>query len=189
MTEILLMLLAFLATAICVGLYWQVQKSESRIAQQAATVREQALVVGELADEISMASTYLYEAMDRFLVDIEAQVESVRDLSTAVAEAAASAAMLPAVDPSAVTQPEPTTEEDPAWWEITELHDVALEAPTPEPPTVPTPAAVTYPPHFQALTLAAEGKDLVEIARQTGLGVEELRLLLHFQDELSIAGD
>lgn len=181
MIELLLTLLAFVATAICVGLYWQVQKNEARVARQAAEVREQALVVGELADEISMASTYLYEAMDRFLGDVETQLQAARELTPPIVH--------PPIGEKAVsaTEPEPiATEEEPAWWELLEEDETPELTVTPEPKPESTPAP--YHPHFQALALAAEGKDLVEIARQTDLGVEELRLLLHFQDELSISG-
>jgi hypothetical protein len=186
MIELLLTLLAFVATAICVGLYWQVQKNEARVARQAAEVREQALVVGELADEISMASTYLYEAMDRFLGDVETQLQAARELTPVTS---APPGLRTSVEEKAVSAPEPTpivAEEEPAWWELLEEDETPELTVAPESKPESTPAP--YHPHFQALALAAEGKDLVEIARQTDLGVEELRLLLHFQDELSISG-
>jgi hypothetical protein len=186
MIELLLTLLAFVATAICVGLYWQVQKSEARVARQAAEVREQALVVGELADEISMASTYLYEAMDRFLGDVETQLQAARELTPPVPSPSS---VRTSVEEKAAATPEPTpmvAEEEPAWWELLEEDEAPDITVVPEPKPEATP--VPYHPHYQALALAAEGKDLVEIARQTGLGVEELRLLLHFQDELSVSG-
>lgn len=186
MIELLLTLLAFVATAICVGLYWQVQKNEARVARQAAEVREQALVVGELADEISMASTYLYEAMDRFLGDVETQLQAVRELTPPIP---APSPVRTSVEEKAITAPEPTpivVEEEPAWWELLEADETPEITMSAESKPEPTPAP--YHPHFQALALAAEGKDLVEIARQTGIGVEELRLLLHFQEELSVSG-
>ncbi|MEI2422665.1 hypothetical protein V6O07_20475, partial [Arthrospira platensis SPKY2] len=46
--------------------------------------------------------------------------------------------------------------------------------------------AGVYHPHFHALELAAQGADMIEIARQTGLGTEELRLLLRFREALSV---
>lgn len=192
MIEFLLMLLAFVATAICVGLYWQVQKSEARVAQQAAEVREQAMVVGELADEITVASTYLYEAMDRFLVDVEAQIQAAREL-TPVAPAPTETAS-ESDNNAGVEDDSPADaialEDDPAWWEVIDLDETPnnMLMPHPEAEAEAEVAPAPYHPHFHALALAAEGQDLVEIARQTGVGVEELRLLLHFQDELSVSG-
>ncbi|MCB0112623.1 MAG: hypothetical protein R2873_33860 [Caldilineaceae bacterium] len=202
MIEILLMFLAFIAAAICIGLYWQVQKSEARVAKQAAEVREQALVVGELADEITQASTYLYEAMDRFLVEVETQVKSVDALvaSSALVATAKSEDKTAEAAPQAASPVNDVEEDDPAWWEMIELEETSDTASAPEshesePVSEPEPEsesgaeveATPYHPHFQALALAAEGKDLVEIARQTGLGVEELRLLLQFQNALSMS--
>ncbi len=175
MYELLLSLFALIATVFSVWLYWQVQQSEARITQKDAEIRDQAQIVGELADEISMASTYLYEAMDRFLADVEPKIQAAQELTTEgiVAETGA---------PESVgVSPLPETD-DPTWWTVSEIDETDVEIVSEEP------ASSFYHPHIQALALAAQGEDLVEIARQTGLGVEELRLLLHFRDELSVAG-
>lgn len=71
--------------------------------------------------------------------------------------------------------------------------DNALAQPTPAEKTEPTAAAedaapealpetAAYSPHLHALRLAMGGCDPIEIARQTGIGLEELRLLLRFQE-------
>lgn len=180
MYEPLLVLVALAAAFFCAWSSWQLQQSEARIKVQEAEIREKAILVGELADEISMASSYLYEAMDRHLVEIEKQRQELLEIKASavatpgeVVNTAPTPAEIPMVD-------EPAVDESYGWFFA---EDEAVSSPDPV-----AESAVTYDPHFQALALAAQGMDLVEIARHTNLGVEELRLFLRFQQELTVAG-
>lgn len=70
---------------------------------------------------------------------------------------------------SALAQPAPAENPEPT-------------APVEEPTPAPLADEAAYSPHLHALRLAMGGSDPVEIARQTGIGLEELRLLLRFQE-------
>ncbi len=172
MSTFLLTLLALIAAALCGWFYWQIQQSEARMKQREEQVRAQAVLVGELADEISMASQYLYEAMDRCL----AQVESIPPTTVAQSKPAVlqERENLPRRAPAkSQREPDPLPGvEERDWW-----NEEAIQIRPVEP---------TYHPHFQALEMATQGIDTTDIARHTGLGVEELRLLLRFQEELSV---
>lgn len=176
MYETLLVLVALAAAFFCAWSAWQTQQSEARIAAQEAAIREKAILVGELADELSMASSYLYEAMDRHLAEIENQRQQWIEIKAAVArleERAAAPAPIPAEDTS-------SPDETYGWIFGEEENDNSANT--------SAEADATYNPHLHALALAAQGADLVEIARHTDLGVEELRLFLRFQQEMSVAG-
>jgi hypothetical protein len=158
-----LVLVALAAAFFCAWSAWQIQQSEARIKAQEASIREKAILVGELADEISLASSYLYEAMDRHLLEIEKlRQEWLESREATVA--------------SVVDEPDA----DNAYGWVFPAEEAVRS------PGVSVEATTAYDPHFQALSLAAQGADLVEIARHTDLGVEELRLL-RFQQELSMA--
>ena len=182
MQTALLTILVMALTGGCAWFYWQIQQAEARMKAQEATIREQSLLVGELADQISMASQYLYEAMDQNLAEMESRR---RKLVQSAPPAESKAAQIDAGSSSDVAGAVPATDE--------------AGAPTdlPAPPATESAAATAgeqgqpergYHPHFQALTLSAQGIEPVEIARRTGLGVEELRLLMRFQEELSLDG-
>lgn len=169
MDTLLLTLFALAATGLCGWFYWQIQQAEQRLQQQESQIREQAVLVGELADEISMASQYLYEAMDRCLVEIESHAVRAEAAQPLMHEAPPSLPMHEGTIPSPAEETNGGPDDD--------THTSGLEY-----------AESSYHPHFQALEMALQGLDPVEIARRTGLGVEELRLLLRFQEELSVAG-
>lgn len=177
MYEPLLVLIALVAAFFCAWSFWQMQQSEARIKAQEATIREKAILVGELADELSMASSYLYEAMDRHLVEMEKQRQEWLEARATIARVK-EATVTPA--PTEIPMTDAPNVDNTYGWLFAE--DEAVSSPNP-----PVEPATTYNPHFHALALAAQGEDLVEIARDTDLGVEELRLLLRFQQELSVA--
>lgn len=181
MQTALLTILVIALTGGCAWFYWQIQQAEARIKVQEATIREQSLLVGELADQISMASQYLYEAMDQNLAEMESRR---RDLARSVTPAASRATQIDDASPSS---------------EVAGAVPAACEAeaPTDLQPAAGSAAATAgelgqtergYHPHFQALALSSQGIEPVEIARRTGLGVEELRLLMRFREELSLDG-
>lgn len=179
MYEPLLVLVALAAAFFCAWNVWQIQQSEARIKAQEASIREKAILVGELADELSLASGYLYEAMDRHLLKIESQrqewIEGRKATAVPVDEMTASP---PSAAISVVDEPDA----DNAYgWVFPK--DEAIHR-----PAVSVEPATAYNPHFHALALAAQGADLVEIARHTDLGMEEVRLLLRFRQELTMTG-
>lgn len=170
MTTFIFTCLALVAATFCGWFYWQIQRMEERLKQREAQVNAQATLVGELADEISMASDYLYEAMDRCL----ARMESLRPVVERSEEQTMHHQEQPVTNSAPTIEPEPDMEEQ-EWW----TEEMEIEHRRPVEPT--------YHPHFQALEMANQGMEPMDIARHTGLGVEELRLLLRFQEELSLA--
>lgn len=213
MTFLTLLLLAAVISTIWV--YWRVQRIEQHLVQQEASMRDKAREVAELADEILMASEYLYREMDRCLERIEEsapqlqrQVESNEEAEVGVADPHPSAARR---EQGAVTLAAPSAAEELALEEQDAAEDAPIPAPEPEDQgevAVSLPNLMEMTPdaggsvgvsdddpaseeapldaHFQALELAAQGVDALEIARQTGLGTEELRLLLHFREAINM---
>ncbi|RME66347.1 MAG: hypothetical protein D6790_00375 [Caldilineae bacterium] len=205
----LLLLAAVIST---VWVYWRVQGIEQHLVQQEASMRDKAREMAELADEILMASEYLYREMDRCLERIEEPVLQVRRPVESHGEAEASVEnpqsppTLPAQDAPGPTSSLPAeesslAEQDKDEHTATPAHATKVQedsaAPLPNLMEVAPTAHVSddepeaaEPPldaHFQALELASQGVDALEIARQTGLGTEELRLLLHFREAINMA--
>ncbi len=209
MIEILALTISMIAAVGTAWMYWQVQRTEQRLQEVEARLHEKMELVNELADELVMASRYLYDAMDRCVARIDgldAGMQALRAAETLSAKADPAAIDAAPAEPPA--SPQAASEE-----EVSE--DSRQEAPASElPGTGPAadepyePAPVTAPPeadtspdpelhpvpeppplsvHARALAYAAQGDDLVEIARRTGLGVEELRLLLRFQGRVEAA--
>jgi len=149
MDTFLLVAIAIVAAAMAGWFYWQTQKTEQRIAEVTARLAEQGALVGEMVDEVLVASQHLYREMDRWQAQMDENLlQGSRQVAPAQAE-------LPNL--------------------VQEEEAVALSAP----------AEVDYSPHLHALNMAAEGTDPVEIARHTGIGLEELRLLLAFQEAIN----
>lgn len=261
MLEPLLIAVMLLAAAGCGWSYVQMQRSDARRTESDAALRDSARLMGELADELSAAGQYLYDAMDECNAKIDgferkwaeritlleaAQATPVpappaqdatpqpapvqpapiqpaaRESAVAefpVAESAVAEEPLPAaaqpVSASPARQvtaskmaayrraayvqprPQPSPEEPAqtvtpgdfaallsAMQQADEAAAPAQMEPEPEPEAQP--AQGVYHPHFHALELASQGADMIEIARQTGLGTEELRLLLRFREALSV---
>lgn len=199
MIEILALVVSVLAALGAAWMYWQVQQMERRIQEKEARLGEKVALVNELADELVIASRYLYDAMDRCIARIDAlenQALAVRkedpsaETQATTASAQDSLSQEMPAPPSAAADAEPALPPDSSAPVDAVVTLQATDEPEPAPPIstreatrTETPAA-PWPPlsvHAQALAYAAQGEDLVEIARKTGLGVEELRLLLHFQ--------
>lgn len=149
MDTFLLVAIVTVATAMAGWFYWQTQKTEQRIAEIAARLAEQNALVGEMVDEVIVASQQLYHEMDRWQAVVD---EELLQRSLQVARPQAD---LPHLD----------EEEDT--------------------PALPAQAEADYSPHLHALKMAAEGTNPVEIARYTSIGLEELRLLLAFQEAIN----
>jgi len=181
MDNLLLIAVIMAATAATGWFYWQTQKTEQRIVEISARLAGQANLVGEMVDEIFAASQHLYYELDRWqsMVDDDlARTMPATPLSspapetdeTVDAEEALSPpiAPVPPIEPALVSSsPQP------------QAPDQAGDA---EPDG---PSSGEYSPHLQALQMAREGVNPVEIARYTGIGTEELRLLLRFQEEIN----
>ncbi|GEM_PF-4260547 len=208
MIEILALTISVIAAVGTAWMYWQVQRTEQRLQEVEARLHEKMELVNELADELVMASRYLYDAMDRCVARIDgldagvlspgAEETPTEEVDRAPADAAP--AELPA---SPQATPEEDVPEDPrqeapalepsASGPAVDEHAPALspvpsEADTSGAPHVhPVPEPPPLSVHARALAYAAQGDDLVEIARRTGLGVEELRLLLRFQGRVEAA--
>lgn len=170
MYEILLIGIALASVIGCGWMYWRIQQLEIRLQEQESSMREKTVLVGELVDEMVAASQYLYEEMDRCL----SRLEENRPLQPA---ALASDEHLPS--PVNVEQPsgEPT---------VAKAADEGAPSPVGDP--LSSQGMPPLSPYLQAQKLAAEGMDLVEIARHTDIGLEELRLVLRFQGELAAGG-
>jgi hypothetical protein len=261
MLEPLLIAVMLLAAAGCGWSYLQMQRSDARRAESDAELRDSTRLVGELADELSAAGQYLYDAMDECSAKIDAferkwaermalldapapsplpslsagqplpqpaspalVTEDLMAEDLVAEELVAEAAPQPATRPNpsparqvtaskmaayrraAYVQPghQPSPEDlvqeatPSAFASLLAAAQQMEEEPTPDPIAEPSrqrssgadadaqPAQGVYHPHFHALELAAQGADMIEIARQTGLGTEELRLLLRFREALSV---
>jgi hypothetical protein len=177
----LLTILVLAATGGCVWFYWQVQQAEARIKMQEAQIREQSLLVGELADQLSMASQYLYEAMDQSLLELEKRIQ-VQTTNVSIFDDRSDR-------PAVVGAPFSATDAERTASPADELYSqLPLGTETASYSSELEETECAYHPHFQALSMTTQGVDPVEIARRTGLGVEELHLLMRFQDELSPGG-
>ncbi len=208
MIEILALTISVIAAVGTAWMYWQVQRTEQRLQEVEARLHEKMELVNELADELVMASRYLYDAMDRCVARIDgldARLLALRAPEASSEEADGAQDDAPQEEIS--TAPQATTEEEApedspqeapvlepsATWSAAPDDEPAPSTASPgeEAPPAPDAHPVPEPPplsvHARALAYAAQGDDLVEIARRTGLGVEELRLLLRFQGRVEAA--
>ena len=177
-----LLLIAVVTTAaVAAGwFYWQTQKAEQRMTEVAAQLADQATLVGETVDEIFAASQHLYHEMDRWQARVDSELVQATPATfltrhTQEADEPATDSEAPisptcTVLPAAITAPSAG---------VLPAHDQAGGA------EVDAPPESDYSPHLQALRMAMEGVDPVEIARYTGIGTEELRLLLRFQEAVN----
>ena len=149
MDMFLLAAVVIIATALAGWFYWQTQKTEQRIAEIALRLADQSAQVGELVDEVILASQHLYREMDRWQSLVDTELLHRSQPATAL--------------PGGLPDP----------------------APEATAPVAPLPVEVDYSPHLHALKMATEGNDPVTIARDTGIGLEELRPLLSFQEAIN----
>lgn len=169
MDALLPVMMILVASAATGWFYWQTQKTEARITATAARLAEQAALVGEMVDEVCAASQQLYAEMDRWQMLVDSAIlhgprtEPVAPVDESDADSVETAAALQELVEQKDPQPEPQQE--------------------PEPDQEPE--SLDYSPHLHALKLALDGVPQVEIARRTGIGTEELRLLLRFQEEIN----
>jgi len=169
--NILLVSVVLTATALAGWFYWQTQKAEQRISETAAQLAEQAGLVGEMVDEVFAASQHLYHEMDRWQALADTQMAAYP--TGAIPGPAAS---VPETESVALAGPDtPTPQVQTVTLAEMEQAGDASEASD----------ASDYTPHLQAIKMAVAGDEPVEIARQTGIGIEELRLLLRFQEAVN----
>lgn len=170
MDALLPVMMILVASAATGWFYWQTQKTEARITATAAQLAEQAALVGEMVDEVCAASQQLYAEMDRWqmLVDSAILHGTGNDPVAPVDESDADS-----VETAAAALQKLVEQKDPQ------------QEPQQEREPEQEPESLDYSPHLHALKLALDGVPQVEIARRTGIGTEELRLLLRFQEEIN----
>lgn len=203
MDALLPVLMMFVVAAATAWFYWQSQKAEERMTATAAQLADQATLIGEMVDEVCAASQHLYAEMDRWQALVDGVALHTGAEQTAPGEN--SQVGLPVAPP--VAQPRQVVSADTraVRADSSPLHGAAqtdrqATAPGPATDFVAETAAATepdaepvalknespaYSPYLHALKLAQDGVPRVEIARQTGIGTEELRLLLRFQEEIN----
>lgn len=225
MFETFLVMMSLAAASGCFWAYWSLQKAEKRISENEETVRAKAILVGELADEIVMASQYLYEAMDSCLARIESVDPSLNELVVPpLSEAQATSSLSPKLVVPPMSEPELASGQSKLV--VPPLPEAQTMSLAPEPVEHQSSESVSNltveplagPSFSDELKLAAESEgesmsafdipavsasgndsltpdgpgadaaDLVERARRMGMGVEELRLQLRFQDNQAGAG-
>lgn len=173
MQNLLLVTVIMAAASLTGWFYWQTQKAEQRMTEAAAQISEKAALVGEMVDEVFAASQHLYHEMDRWQVLADERPALSASPASAGSISLADRADAPSLPPA---QSQTQTDETPA---------SSLSAPTQDGADAAMTAAADYTPHLHALKMALGGSEPVEIARQTGIGLEELRLLLRFQDAVN----
>ncbi|MFZ1754864.1 MAG: hypothetical protein WBO46_23310 [Caldilineaceae bacterium] len=192
----LLIVSIILAAGVAAGwFYWQTQKTERRMTEVAANLAQQASLVGEMVDEVFAASQYLYQEMDRLQALVDQGLMASPSLSNTRSGELETQTDLPSMqmDPKPVSDAVETVPlsavPTPAQESSVENAPV-LASPAESFPAESLPAAeADLSPHLTALRMAMDKTAPVEIARQTGIGIEELRLLLRFQDAVnSVAG-
>ncbi|RMH46838.1 MAG: hypothetical protein D6694_03000 [Gammaproteobacteria bacterium] len=188
MYSIAFLILIITATITCLWAYWQVQKVEQRLAEQEAVMQDRQRQVGELIDEIVMASRYLYEEMDKCLSRLEASPTRPEGSDLGRVDLSITEEIEPESSaPDAASIDAPHLEKD----KLVDLEGGAESDSSPRESEAEIECVVEehkLDPHFLALDLAGQGVPLVDIARQTGLGTEELRLLLQFREAVNMAG-
>lgn len=183
-----LVVIALVTVAIALWALWSIQQTQNRIATTEAEMRDKEAIVGALADELVMASQYLYEAMDNCLQKIEHFQAGEAPPLAGTASADGPAQQQPeghavhsaqAATPPTASNPETQISGEGAapHADVTPMEDISTHCLAEE--------EDSYESHFQALALAAEGIEPVDIARRTGIGIEELRLLMRFQEEMA----
>jgi hypothetical protein len=203
------LILTFVLLSCALGggwLYWQLRQVQGRLERQDALMAERMEQVNEVVDEIVMAAHYLYEQMDRHLLRME-EAQSRSPAPQPSAPVRARAGLEPAVTPNSRSgngsRPAPP-QKPPASPAPARQQVQPREAPGPAQvagggvqktsraaaATAASAGAgsdpgVTAAAYGRALELAANGSNLVEVARNMGIGSEELRLLLRFQGDSS----
>ncbi len=195
----LLLLMSLLGLAGCALLYWQSHKAYYAIAEMDRDITERARIICEIIDEMTMSYQYMNREMDRCLARLEQGASITGNVHETAPEDRYSLSELPISPPSSLDAmpndkdsagnhaQDPNNTQIPPQRSECRIPSDALVSPVPETydresdGTVINSNEPNFDSYLRAIQSAAQGADLVEVARKRNLGVEELRLLLRFQ--------